>query len=659
MATSFQQQSLRRKVAYTLLIVVLFSITLILRQAGAYGIESQAEALQFREHNIGEVELTGSAIRLLLTGSRGLAVCVLWQGAVEKQKKHEWNELELLVDSLTKLQPHFITPWLFQSWNLSYNVSVESDRIKDKYFYITRGIELLGEGERQNANNPDLRFSMGFYTQNKIGTSDETNTLRCLLEMSCIDPLKRDPSRFRTVDNRGNPAIDPYQFEQFCVENPRLVRRLRDGLKHDSPAAIVDFLEENQKIPTRYQEKVRSGPGELGTPLKPSERQFPVMAPISVEDESERADPDRNTIDCFLIARDWYTYSVKPMPPAETARSRVQPYDQQKYRMPRYMAAIIFRGYPARGQAYSAENLDKEGWFDREGWKIDGWFNDNKFRDGSDAVVGKDSDWAAHSWTRAYDKYLQLGIATGLYLTPEQIEDLNKKAATYRERYGIRPGDMGREPLPDHMAELGPGHLAHDQLYWYGRFRQMTNFPHFYYTALVNSDPKTLPVRKAFFQAEQYRKAGDRELALETYQKAIPLWRDILFTHEEFSDDDNTRDETFDLLLKYTELFRGLYGRRYKEYQVVACRAPGVLYYIPSAALVRGLPVALKTPLDTVDEKTHLPKFLTKDILTNRSKMGYPSNPESYLTPDQLKMMREAASAKAPPRRSTVPIQNQ
>ena len=89
--------------------------------------------------------------------TRGLVETVLWQIAIDKQMKHEWNQLEFFVRSLTKLQPHFLTPWLFQSWNLAYNVSVESDRVRDKYFYISRGIELLAQGERRNHNNPDMR----------------------------------------------------------------------------------------------------------------------------------------------------------------------------------------------------------------------------------------------------------------------------------------------------------------------------------------------------------------------------------------------------------------------------------------------------------------------------------------------------------------------
>ena len=99
---------------------------------------------------LAEAESDPDAIGLLLTGSRGAAVTILWKAAIDKQMKNEWNELELIVRSLTKLQPHFITPWLFQSWNLSYNVSVECGRIRDKYFYISRGVELLVDGFLRN-----------------------------------------------------------------------------------------------------------------------------------------------------------------------------------------------------------------------------------------------------------------------------------------------------------------------------------------------------------------------------------------------------------------------------------------------------------------------------------------------------------------------------
>ena len=144
MASPFQQLALRRKLISIGLIVAGLTASLLFR---SYVVEPRADQLALREQNAGAVELSGSAIRLSLTGLRGLASCILWMNAIERQKKNQWDELEILVNSITKLQPHFVTPWLFQSWNLAYNVSVESDRVKDKFFYVTRGIDLLGEGE--------------------------------------------------------------------------------------------------------------------------------------------------------------------------------------------------------------------------------------------------------------------------------------------------------------------------------------------------------------------------------------------------------------------------------------------------------------------------------------------------------------------------------
>ena len=77
----------------------------------------------------------------------------LWIYSMDAFKKNQWNELEFYTHALTKLQPHFVTPWLFQSWNLAYNVSVESDRPFDKYFYIARGVQLLAEGERREGGD--------------------------------------------------------------------------------------------------------------------------------------------------------------------------------------------------------------------------------------------------------------------------------------------------------------------------------------------------------------------------------------------------------------------------------------------------------------------------------------------------------------------------
>src|SRR5947209_11868437 len=271
MPSPLQTASARRKVVYLGLILGLFVVNTFfwrgmatsaaeLKQWPRTTVRARAANLELTEDTQGEPDLLGSTVRLVLTGSRGLAVTILWEGALEKQKRNEWNELEFIVRSLTKLQPHFLTPWLFQSWNLSYNVSVESDRVKDKYFYISRGIELLAQGERLNRDNPDMRYWLGFYYQNKFGVSDENSTLRSLFQLSCIPPQQRNPDVIAPLDPQTRRRkVDLNKFEEFCRQHPQLVRRLREPPKEllrpfrcNSPEEVVEFLADNRRLPSRF-----------------------------------------------------------------------------------------------------------------------------------------------------------------------------------------------------------------------------------------------------------------------------------------------------------------------------------------------------------------------------------------------------------------------
>jgi len=120
MAPNFQQQARRRKYIYFGLIVLLLSLQMYHRPT----IETKAEENDLRETNIGQVDLGGSAARFALASFRGPLICALWWEATQQQKRHEWNQLELLIRTLAKLQPHFKAPWEYQAWNLAFNVSV-------------------------------------------------------------------------------------------------------------------------------------------------------------------------------------------------------------------------------------------------------------------------------------------------------------------------------------------------------------------------------------------------------------------------------------------------------------------------------------------------------------------------------------------------------
>ena len=231
-----QRASRNRKIIYFALIAVLFTISMVARaDPGAAGrLDGPGGATvplggepHHREPGGGTRCGTRTRPRArprspaarALTGSRGIAVTVLWLSAIDKQKRNDFHEFEQRVQMVTKLQPNFITPWLFQSWNITYNVSVEMQGSGDMYFYIVRGIQLLAEGERRNKRSPDMGYWIAFYYQNKFGVSDQVETLRCLFDMSCMPPSERNP------DNLQNPTtgeINSDQFRKFCERHPHL-----------------------------------------------------------------------------------------------------------------------------------------------------------------------------------------------------------------------------------------------------------------------------------------------------------------------------------------------------------------------------------------------------------------------------------------------------
>jgi hypothetical protein len=654
-ASPLQQQSLFRKIGYIVLILVLFTATLALRRSSSFGIDAQAQAMEISEESLGQVELTDSAVRLMLTGSRGLAVCSLWLGAIEKQKKHEWNEMELLVKSVTKLQPHFVTPWIFQSWNLAYNVSVESDLIRDKYYYISKGIALLAEGEKLNRNNPDMRFQLGTYNQQKIGLSDESNTLRCLYQMSCIDPVERDANRLRRADDPN--SVDMVKFEQFCQRHPMLVRRLREQLRCNAPSDVVDFLAENRKIPSRYEDKPKPSEGGLGerTDLLAIEQQFPILPPEGTIESGQRADPTAIDFDNFQVGRDWFAYAQLPVPPADPTGSLLNPsfYDQRKYRMPKRPAINIFRTYPARDQAYYAEYLGREGWFDEAGWRINGWFPDDKFSNGEDAVVGKDTPWSARAWSRANEMYRELGERTGMYLEPDEEKKLDERAQLFRDKVGIQR-DLSYAAFPADLRgqrDYEDSYLAHLRLYWCDFYRKQTNFLYFYYKTLIESKPKAVQMRKTLFEADQLRKAGEREQALEKYREALPVLRDLLLAYPGFRRESLIQDDSYSIAMEARQLFEDMFGKRLPQLATVvdylgqaAVRPPLPVPWTPPLTAVRDVYMEIGTVLDGKDSKG-VPLISMEDKYQVRARLGLKPPPAEQQPPRQSSPKPKTAPA--------------
>jgi hypothetical protein len=128
------------------------------------------------EANLGKIDPASSTMQLATLGLNSVAQSMLWNMADEFKKKEDWTNLTLTLETLAKLNPNMISLWKFQSWNISYNVSVQFDNYRDRYYYVRRGIEYLEEGvdyNRENRDIPQLLWDLGWFIGQKVGRADE------------------------------------------------------------------------------------------------------------------------------------------------------------------------------------------------------------------------------------------------------------------------------------------------------------------------------------------------------------------------------------------------------------------------------------------------------------------------------------------------------
>ena len=598
MAHPLQKAAVRRKIFYFALIAVLFCITLFWRgkldvplgnptraadeaptalNRGAdwlakRSVVEQATHLDLRELDQGDPELFTSVARHSLVGMRGFVVTGLWWGAIEKQKRGEFGEFEFLARLATRLQPHFITPWLFQSWNITYNISVLNDNLTDMYFYIARGIELLAQGDRLNTKryvaengeeypvaSPDLRYWLATYYQNKFTVSDTVSTLRSLMQLSCIPPGQRQADSL-LIDG---VEVNKPAFEKFCRDNPQLIRRLQTKLNCQRPEDVIRFLKDNESIPSRFDDQ-----GELATRMK----QFPVLPPDDgtakeyrnqYEDEySPKDGPDviDDTFDAVLAARGWFRYAeIVVVPPVKDASGRPLPwstpqpgnsqrvgeYDPLLYRMPARPALILFRMAPARAQTYHAQRLTEEGWFDtgttfnpNSNVRVP-WFAPKPAASGGtenmEATVALTTPSASQqAYDKAWQMWDQYGEDNGLLLSTSDLNSLKVQAGF--------PGNQPDDQIPMPPTGLGTptdeilertGQTRNQNIAWRAlvfarQNREMSQFDYFYEMCDAQRSDIAIKAQELLWKAEQAKKEGNNLTAIRLYAEGLATWRDML-----------------------------------------------------------------------------------------------------------------------------------
>jgi hypothetical protein len=123
-----------------------------------------------------------------LGGFRGLISNFLWSRANDLQQDDKFFEAAQLASWITALEPHFSQVWVFQGWNMAYNISVKFKENKaadengpadytDRWRWVQRGIELMrDEGLKYNPDDVLIFRELAWQFQHKMGANlDDAN----------------------------------------------------------------------------------------------------------------------------------------------------------------------------------------------------------------------------------------------------------------------------------------------------------------------------------------------------------------------------------------------------------------------------------------------------------------------------------------------------
>lgn len=234
-----ERTNLGKKVGYGLAIVALL---FVLSSLGAPAtVDSKGGKLarlrtanDLSQSQLGEIDPASETIKLATLGLRGVATQILWNNATHYKKVEDWTNLTATLEQLAKLQPNFITFWKYQSWNLSYNLSVEFDDYHDRYYWVRRGIQFLQQGNEYNRDNPVLQWELGWVLGQKVGRADEKEQYRRLFKADDeFHPEDRPPAK------RDNWLVGKTAYEEGIVsidEKGKSLGKKSPSIFYSSPA---------------------------------------------------------------------------------------------------------------------------------------------------------------------------------------------------------------------------------------------------------------------------------------------------------------------------------------------------------------------------------------------------------------------------------------
>ncbi|QDU64155.1 hypothetical protein Pan216_50440 [Planctomycetes bacterium Pan216] len=171
---------------------------------------------------------------------------------------------------------------------------------------------------------------------------------------------------------------------------------------------------------------------------------------------------------------------------------------------PKSKGIMPFMTYPALAKSYYADLMQQEGTFGEK---------------------------TKNAWRAGHNEWLEFGREGG----PDKDEDL-------KLRLEYSPEEWNK--------------LTDTQRYWVDRYRGVVNYNSWKKRTATESTDEMQEAREAFYNAEKDRKEGNYKKAIAEYEKAFPLWRQVMERDANMREDLTTIEDSQKYERNYLRLLR-------------------------------------------------------------------------------------------------------
>jgi hypothetical protein len=223
---------------------------------------------------------------------RALAIDLAFMRMEELKENNKYYEINKLANIICRLAPRFPAVWKYAAWNLAYNVSVAQYTPEGRWYWVSKGVNLLrNEGLRYNDKSIGLYLELAYIFWHKIGdflddehwsykkelaiemerllgapaiTMSDEDVINAFAKVANATPklaalLEADPEVARFAAHLPELGLAPdTSFLDFVARNMRSDIQIRELLSNIEPGIVltpleqrIQFLTDPENIPAR------------------------------------------------------------------------------------------------------------------------------------------------------------------------------------------------------------------------------------------------------------------------------------------------------------------------------------------------------------------------------------------------------------------------